>query len=257
MTGEIVPFRPTRDEETRKKARLLAWLDELAKKVIETVVQDIAVRFHDPDDEAEPDNLDLAGAYNPIVEVGTGLRVSDAIEKFAENEGCSEKTLRRLYVSRLREKWKQQPQRISDPSGSKFGAYLVNTRTGVWTQLNAGAEGLYVWRRIARTPIEPVALSRDTTRHRNWRHRYRITDETGQHFVDIDAADLGKTADRAIRTLMRRGVHVVESKEARQHLAKHLRFRPRARITRVPKIGWHVVKRDRWVSSCRTRRWAT
>ena len=34
--------------------------------------------------------------------------------------------------------------------------------------------------RIARTKIDPVALSRDTSRQRNWRHHYLITDETGE-----------------------------------------------------------------------------
>jgi hypothetical protein len=73
--------------------------------------------------------------------------------------------LGRLYQSRLKQKWKDQQQKIPDLSGMKFGAYLVN-RFGLWTALGAGASGLHVWRRIARTSVEPMAWSRNTTRTR-------------------------------------------------------------------------------------------
>ena len=101
--------------------------------------------------------------------------------------------------------------------------------------------------RIVRTRIDPVALSRDTSPQRNWRHRYLVTDETGQFPVEIGNEHLAKKADRAISTLMRRGVHVVETKDARQHLATFLRYKPRGRIIRVPRTGWYEVKKDRWV----------
>ena len=94
--------------------------------------------------------------------------------------------------------------------------------------------------------IDPVALSHDTSRQRNWRHRYLITDETGQLPVEIGNEHLAKKADHAIRTLMRHGAHVVETKDARQHLATFLRYKPRGRIIRVPRTGWYEVKRH-WV----------
>jgi uncharacterized protein (DUF927 family) len=99
-------------------------------------------------------------------------------------------------------------------------------------------EDLYVWRRIAKTRIDPEALSYDTSPQRNWQHRFLVTGEIGQSPVDIDAEYLGETAKRAINMLVRRGVHIVESLRARQHLAKFLRFRPRGRIVRAPRIGW-------------------
>ena len=91
----------------------------------------------------------------------------------------------------------------------------------------------------AGTKIEPVALSRDTSRQRNWRHRYLITDETGQFPVEIGNEHLAGKATHAISTLMRRGVHVVENNDARWHLAAFLRYKPRGRIIRVPRTGWH------------------
>jgi uncharacterized protein (DUF927 family) len=103
-----------------------------------------------------------------------------------------------------------------------------------------------VWRRIAKTCVEPEALSYDTTPQRNWQHRYFITGETGQFTVDIAAEHLGKDANRAINTLMRRGVHIVESRRARQHLAQFLRYRQRKRIIRAPRTGWFEW-RGHWV----------
>src|SRR5262249_54408757 len=47
-----------------------------------------------------------------------------------------------------------------------------------------------------------------------------------------------KKADRAINTLVSHGVHIVESQQARQHLARFLRYRPRERIIRAPQTGW-------------------
>jgi putative DNA primase/helicase len=89
-------------------------------------------------------------------------------------------------------------------------------------------------------------MSRDTTRHRNWRHHYRIMDETGEFDVEIGNEHLAKKADRAIRILIRHGVHVVETAEARQHLAKFLRYKPRARIIRAPRVGWFEPRRGTW-----------
>ena len=46
---------------------------------------------------------------------------------------------------------------------------------------------------------------------------------------------------------MKHGVHVVESVEARRHLAIFLRFKPRARIIRAPRVGWFESRRDNWL----------
>ena len=95
--------------------------------------------------------------------------------------------------------------------------------------------------------IDPVALSRDISPQRNWRHRYLITDETGEFPVEIGNEHFGKKADPAISILMRHGVHVVETDEARQHLATFLRFKPRGRVIRAPRVGWFEAKKGCWV----------
>ena len=232
---------------------MLRWADDIASKVIAAAREDAGLPFLDDLNDEELGSLDLNGQeYDPIVDEKTGARLSDAIEEFAEKlrEKIKEpeKVLRRLYMSALKAKWKEQKKEIpTDPTGTHYGKnYMVN-RHGVWTRLNAGGADLYVWRRIVRTRIDPEALSRDTSPQRNWRHRYRVTDETGQFPVEIGNEHLAKKADHAIRTLMRRGVHVVETREARQHLATFLRYKPRDRIIRVPRTGWYEVKKDRWV----------
>ena len=152
--------------------------------------------------------------------------------------------LRQLHLRARKAKWekyKEQGKKIpSEPTGNRHGRtpYLTN-RHGVWVGLDIGGlDDIPVWRRIAKTCVEPEALSYDTTRRRNLQHRYLVTGETGQLSVDIPAEHLGKKADRAINTLVRHGVHIVELQQARQHLAQFLRYRPRKRIIRAPHTGW-------------------
>ncbi len=258
MAGQVVPLNKAKsakqiaDEETKLKEEMLKWADDTANNVIAAALADAGLRFLDDLDDEEVGSLDLQdGEYDPILDKKTGSRLSDAIEEFAEKVRDRleepEKKLRRLYMKALKERWSKQKIPTDEAADAKFYGNYKTTRHGVWTKVWAGASGLYVWRRIVRTRIDPVALSRDTSPQRNWRHRYRITDETGEFSVEIGNELLAKKADRAISTLMRRGVHVVEASEARQHLAKFLRFKPRARIIRVPTIGWYEVRRHRWV----------
>ena len=250
MAGEVVPLKPAEQKpsanakaETKLKERLLKWAEDIAGKVIQAAFEDTALHFLDNVDDEESNALDLKGEYDPIVDQKTGARLSEAIAEFAEEIKQPEKVLKRLFQSALKAKWKVKNRQIpTDPDGKRYGKnYLVN-RHGVWTKLDAGGPDLYVWRRIARTRIDPLALSRDTSPQRNWRHRYLITDETGEFPVEIGNEQLGKKADRAISILMKHGVHVVESDEARQHLAIFLRFKPLARITRAPRVGWFEAR---------------
>ena len=249
MAGEIVPLMSAKaDQETKEKERLLDWRNDIADKVIKAAREDAALHFLDRVDDEEASALDLKGDYDPIIDDKTGARLSDAIAEFAEEIKRDAKEVRRLYENALKEKLKAQKQHIpSDPAGKPYGKnYLVN-KHGVWTKLDVGGPDLYVWRRITRTRIDPTALSRDTSQQRNWRHRYLITDETGEHPVEIGSEKLGKDAGSAISILMKHGVHVVESKEARQHLAVFLRFKPRARIIRAPRVGWFDARKGNWV----------
>lgn len=250
MSGEVVPLKPSTDAEADVKKRLLKWRDELAEQVLQAVRTDAALHFLDNvDDDEETSTFDLRGAYDPIVVSKTGARLSDAIADFAEEIGRSEKELRRLYESTLRAKWKTQKQATTpiEPTGKRYGRnYLVNVH-GVWTRLDAGGADLYVWRRIARTRIDHAALSHDTTAQRNWRHHYLITDETGEFQVSIGNEKLSKDAGSAISFLIKHGIHVVESKDARQHLAIFLRYKPHARIIRAPRTGWFEVRKGSWV----------
>jgi putative DNA primase/helicase len=251
MSGEVVPLLKSAEQiaadETKSRKAQRAWAVDLASKVIRAALEDAAIRFLDNVDDEELGSPDLEGEYNPIIDEKTGTRLSDAIEEFAETIQLPEKTLRRLYAIALKEKWKEQKKEIpTDPAGTSYGPTYMTNRHGVWTKLNAGGSDLYVWRRIARTKIDPVALSRDTSPQRNWRHRYRITDETGEFLVEIANEHLAKKADRAISVLMRHGVHVVETDDARQHLASFLRYKPRDRVIRAPRVGWFEAKKD-WV----------
>jgi Domain of unknown function (DUF927) len=250
MTRALVPRQSAEQiaaDETRDKRAILAWADDIADKVIEAALGDAALRFHDRDLDDDERSVDLGGEYDPIVAERTGQRLSEAIEQAAERFHQSPKLMRRLYLTALKKKWKQRRRRVSDPSGTHYGAYMVN-RHGVWSKLYAGSDfsGLYVWRRIAKTRIEPKALSRDTSPRRNWHTRFLITDETGEFPIDIANELLAKKADRAIAILIRHGVRIVESADARRHMATFLRHRPRARIIRAPATGWFAPRRT-WV----------
>lgn len=236
-------------DETTLKRKILAWADGIADKVIKAAREDVALRFLDRDLDDDERSMDLGGEYDPIVVERTGQRLSEAIDEAAEKFHRPAKMMRQLFRSALKRKWKREGHRITDPTGKRFGAYMVS-RHGVWTkQFASGGEGHsgpYVWRRIAKTRIEPVALSRDTTARRNWRTRFSITDETGQFEVDIGSEQLTKKAEPAIVILIRHGVRVVESADARQHLAIFLRYRPKDRIIRAP-TGWFAPKKNKWV----------
>jgi uncharacterized protein (DUF927 family) len=253
MPGEVVALKPAAEriagEETKRKRLMLEWANNIADGVIKAALGDAALHFLDDVDDEEHVSLDLKGEFDPIVDEKTGARLSDTIEEFSEKIQQPEKMLRRHYMSALKKKWNERKQKIpTDLEGEHYGRnYLVN-RHGVWTRLGAGGlDDLYVWRRIARTRIDPVALSRDTSPQRNWRRRYRITDETGQFAVEIDSELLGKRADRAINVLVRHGVHAVETDEARRRFATFLRYKPRARVIRAPRVGWFEVKKGSWV----------
>lgn len=252
MRGQLVPLKKSAEriaaEETKRKKERLKWADDIADKAITAALEEAGLPFDDFDDE-ELGSRDLTGPdFDPILNEKTGARLSDAFDEYAERFKEPAKIGKRLYLRALRAKWKKQRREIrTDPVGKNFyGAYMT-TKHGVWTKLNAGGPGLFVWRRICRTRIDPDALSRDMSPQRNWRHRYLVTDETGQFPVEIGNELLVKKADRAITILIRHGIHVVETDDARQHLAIFLRYRPRARIVRVPRTGWFGVKSNRWV----------
>jgi hypothetical protein len=175
MEGQVVHLRTPKsaeeiaDEETKLKEKMLKWVDDIAGKVIAAAREDAGLPFLDNTSDEALGSLDLNGQeYDPIVDEKTGARLSDAIEEFAEKlqEKIKEpeKVVRRLYMRALKAKWKEQKKKIpTDPTGKHYCAYMVN-RHGVWARLNAGGEDLYVWRRIVRTRIDPVALSHDTSR---------------------------------------------------------------------------------------------
>jgi hypothetical protein len=237
-------------DDTKLQREMLAWVDDIADKVIKAAQDDAALRFLDRDFDDDERSMDLGGGYDPIVTERTGQRLSEAIDEVAEKFQKPAKLMRRLYLKKLKKKWEQGRRRITDPTGSRYGAYLVG-RHGVWAKQFVGSgehSGPYVWRRIAKTKIEPVALSHDTTQQRHWHTHYRITDETGEFPVEIASEHLAKKAERAIVILIKRGARVVETNEARRHLAIFLRFRPKERIIRAPGTGWFSPRKNRpWV----------
>jgi hypothetical protein len=256
MSGELVPFKkPAKQKgsgakaetqsaeqiaagETKLKAAILAWAADLAGKVYRAVLNEIALQCNDKVDDEE--SSDLVGEYDPCVDPRTGQHLFDAIAEYAAELKRPKEMLNRLYQSALKKLWdehKKQKRKTSDPVGDQYGMYLTNNH-GVWCKLSVGGlPDFFVWRRICRTQINPLALSYDTNR-RNWRRHYLITNETGQIEAQIGNEKLAREANPAINTLMRCGVHPVETTEARQHLAKFLRFKPRARRIRAPQTGW-------------------
>lgn len=242
----------TQEETTRKKA-LQAWLENTADRVIDAVREDIGLHFQEGEMEDEQSStVDLTEDYDPIINAQTGSRLSDEIRQAAERLRIAEKGLRRRYQTVLNDRWNARKALgetpAAQPTGKRYerSPYMTD-RHGVWVYLNVGGiDDLPVRRRIAKTRIDHDALSYDTTPQQNWQHRYLVTGETGEQFVDISKMHLGKDASRAINELLRRGVHIVESKEARQHLAKFLRYRPSKRIIRTPQTGWNDI-RGRWV----------
>jgi uncharacterized protein (DUF927 family) len=252
MVGEVVVLKKSTeqiaDDETTIKEAMLRWASDLASQVIQAALEDAAIPFIDGFKDEELGSFDLLGQeYDPVIDEKTRARLSDEIEEFAERFQQPEKTLRRLYKRALKEKWKQRKQEIPvEPVGAHYGAYIVN-RHGVWMKSNIGSTDLNVWWRITRTSIEPVALSRDLSPQRNWRHEYLITDETGRNLIEIGNEHLVGKATRGITTLIRHGVDVVDNDDARRQLAAFLRYSPPGRTIRVPRTGWCEVKRDRWV----------
>jgi hypothetical protein len=237
-------------EETELKTALLKWTEDLADKVIEAVKADAALPFleGDADDDEQLGTLDLAGEHDPVVDEEAGVLLSEAIKQAAEQFRRSERALRRIYISALNRKWAAEDhQLLTEPKGTAYGRNYVADRNGVWFRLSIGGlEDLAVWRRIAKTRIDPVARSRDTSRRRNVRHCFSITDELGKSSIEIPAQYLGKDANRAIDMLMQHAVVIVHSREARQRLAKFLQFRPRAWIIRAPRVGWFEWRKH-WV----------
>jgi Domain of unknown function (DUF927) len=235
-------------EESHHKREMLACADDIADKVIKAVQEDAALPFLDRNLDADERAVDLGAEFDPIVNERTGQRLSEAIDEAAERFHQPPKAMRRLYLRALKKKWKRERDRITDPTGPRYGAYMVS-RHGVWTKQYAssgeGHSGPYVWRRIAKTRIEPVALSRDASPQRNWRTRFLITDETGEFPVEIASEHLAKKAEPAIVILIKHGVRVVESDDARRHLAFFLRFRPKARIIRAPTTGWFAPRKNK------------
>ena len=228
------------------KEAVTKWVEATVAKVIAVIRAEAAVRYHDIDDE-EHGALDLKGEYDPIVDKETGARLSDAIAEKAAEFKMPEKRLHDLYVSALKKQWEQEPPLSSDLDGERVGKKLMVNGGGVWMQLETeGIDTLYVWRRICRTEIKAVAWSHDMTPQFNWRARYLVSGEIGQFKVEIGLERLGKHANSGISKLMRHGVRVVESKEAREALATYLRIKPKALIIRAPKIGWFEVKKGRW-----------
>ena len=232
------------EEENKRQAALQTWLKETASAKIKAAVEDASLLFieRDAGDDEQLGSLDHTAAdYDPIIDVGTGSRfLSQEIKHAAAMFRISEKRLKVLLNASLRKIWADHPKTIpSEPIGKSYGRSFLVSRHGVWfRQAVAGLDTLYVWRRIAKTRIDPEALSYDTTPQENWRHCYLITGENGRVFVDIDEEHLGGKANRAINRLMRHGVHIVESKQARQELPKFLRHRPSKRIIRAPRTGW-------------------
>jgi putative DNA primase/helicase len=195
-------------EETREKAELFAWADSVLGL-----------------GEAE---LELA--------------LTAAVKRFGKKRA----ELLRIVKARKHDKKKESDRTRSQPEEDRpednvryYGdAFKVSNR-GVFAR-GVDNEGNTVWRQISSTPIDPLALTRDTRRE-NWGTYVRIVNRDGEEKkIAIPHALIAanKAADIAA-LLASLGVGVVANKEARHALLEFLMPDLKERITAVPQIGWH------------------
>jgi hypothetical protein len=157
----------------------------------------------------------------------------------------------RSYVKALLNKKPNiKPHIRSDVPGTSPESYGQDFRVsslGVFARMSSFEEGGGLvsllrggWERISRTRIDHKALSYEWPARTNWKWRYQITDKDGHtRLVDVPAQNLSvEDGGPAIKQLMAVGVQPVVTKPAKKALAKFLRWRPKARIRRVPSPGW-------------------
>jgi hypothetical protein len=141
MARDVVPLVPVDEysasEETKTKTELLRWANDIADEVITAALEDAGLHFSDRDlDDEESSSLDLKGEYDPVVDAKTGARLSDAIREAGESLHQPEKVLRRLYLSVLKKRWKDQKKDIpAAPAGKLYGSSFMTTRHGVGKNL--------------------------------------------------------------------------------------------------------------------------
>jgi len=58
IAGKVLPFKPEKDDETKRKERLLKWRNDIAEKVLKAVREDAALHFLDHVDDEEGAALD-------------------------------------------------------------------------------------------------------------------------------------------------------------------------------------------------------
>ena len=108
------------------------------------------------------------------------------------------------------------------------------------------------WKRIAKDRIEPWAWSYEVAPERknpqaNWRHRFHITERTGERSIlEIPREYLVGNGARAIKLLMKAGVHVINRRPETLALARHLHWKPKREIVRMPRATWHQIGRH-WI----------
>jgi hypothetical protein len=234
--------------KAKLKLGISGWVDAITDKVLAAANANAALLYQDELTDQQLQTLDYVGkTFDPVVDEATGQRLSDAIKALAAHVRRGPEQIRKLCTDKLTEKHDRQDkvEPAREPVGDRYGAYLVN-RFGVWAQQRASIAEIFAWKRITHTRIDPIALSHDHRNH-NWRHRYRLTDETGQKGLEIANEHLAQKANRAISVLLRDGVHVVQGNEARLHLAKFLNYKPDHRVIRVPKTGWFEAKGSHWI----------
>ena len=164
----------------------------------------------------------------------------------------------RFYVKKLlKENPNIKPHIRSDVPGSSVESYGQNFRVsslGVFARLSSFEEGGGLisllrggWVRISKTRIDHKARSYEWPGRTNWQWRYEITDNEGhKRLIDVPAQNLAvEDGSPAIKQLMAAGVQPVVTKPAKMALAKFLRWRPMAKIRRVPFPGWWYAENHR------------
>jgi len=180
-------------------------------------------------------------------------------EKFTHE--TLERMVRRYFKARF-EKDPQYSQHVrGDVPGTdikKYGSKLCTSSKGTFVKTSSyeaggGLDALFTggWLRVAKDRIDPLAWSYQyglprKSERQSWRHHFTITERKGNQspfkLPREELVGFGK----AIRRLMKAGVHVVRRKAVPEALVGFLNFKPKREIVRMPHVGWAQVG-ERWI----------
>ncbi len=273
-TAALVPKPKTTEdyarEETDAKRALKTWAELVAKAILadvseiaDEILDRLALTDNDDEEEDDGANKRADKQWEELVDdaVENGLKTTPEINGINIRSKFTPNVLANRVRAAVKALLKENPnyagrirQDVPGKDVKKFGRHYRVSSLGVFTDNSTERTGLAAffsggWVRIAKDRIEPTAWSYELgTERQNWRHHFKVTDRDGHlRFPSIPRSKLASEKGApAIALLMAAGVHVVVTRTATTELAKFLRYRPKARIVRVPRTGW-MQDGDHWL----------